>query len=59
MSVNILKEISAELSENSKNDPGDTDNSEDFEEKFKNVIVKIYGTSVSAEEFKNNFLNGV
>ena len=29
---NILKEISAELSENSKNNPGDTDNSEDFEE---------------------------
>jgi len=27
-------------------------------EKFKNVIVKIYGTSVSAEEFKNNFLKG-
>ena len=29
---NILKEISAELSENSKNNPGDTDNSDDFEE---------------------------
>ena len=29
---NILKEISAELSENSKNNPGDTENSEDFEE---------------------------
>ena len=29
---NILKEISAELSENSKHNPGDTDNSEDFEE---------------------------
>ena len=29
---NILKEISAELSENSKNNPGETDNSDDFEE---------------------------
>ena len=29
---NILKEISAELSENSKNNPGDTDNTDDFEE---------------------------
>ncbi len=29
---NILKEISAELSENSKNNPGETDNSDDFQE---------------------------